>query len=226
MTPILAAFALTAVTAAPQTAVNPTGHWEGSLDAPSMTIAFQVDIAKTPDGFAGAITIPSQHLKGLPLVKIAVDADSVTFGAREDQLLSGSIDGKTMAGTYTAGQMSLPFTLTRTGDAAIAPPPASPAIPKQFEGTWRGALDDTGGQLDLVLTMTNRPDGTAVATIVNHSEGGLRIPAVVTQHGASITVESPAVPGSFTGELNAAGELAGTFRQGGESVPLTFRRTE
>lgn len=226
MTSMLAALALAAAVAVPQRAVDPTGHWEGTVEAPAMTIAFQVDIGKTPDGFAGAITIPSQHLKGLPLTKIAVDAESVTFGAREDQLLSGSIDGKTMSGSYSAGPMSLPFTLTRTGDAAIDPAPTSPAVSKQLEGTWRGTLDDTAGHLELVLTMTNRPDGTAVATIVNVSEGGLRIPVVVSQHASTVTVESRAVPGTFTGELTAAGELKGTFQAGDASAPLTFRRTE
>lgn len=226
MASMLAVFGLAAALAAPQAAVDPSGHWEGAVDAPSMTIAFQVDIAKTSDGLDGAITIPSQHLTGLPLTKIAVAADSVTFGARADQLLTGAIDGTSMTGTYSVGPMSLPFTLTRTGDARLSPPPRSAALSKQLEGTWHGTLDGTDRRLDLVLTMTNRPDGTAIATIVNVSEGGLRIPVVVVHHASAVTVESRAVPGTFTGELTASGELKGTFQIGDASAPLTFRQTE
>ena len=225
MTSVFAAVAVAAAVAAAPPSVDPSGHWEGAVNAPSTAVAFQVDIARTASGaLAGAITIPSQHLNELPLAKIAVDGASIVFGAREDQLLEAAIDGDKMAGTFSFSTMSLPFTLTRTGDARLSPPPTSAHIPSELEGTWRGALDDGGSALDLVLTMTNQPDGTAVGTIVNLSEGGLRIPIVITRNASTITLESRAVEGTFTGELTPAGELKGTFRQGAAAVPLTFTR--
>jgi hypothetical protein len=208
-------------------AVDPSGHWEGTLDAPSTPVAFQVDFARTGAGvLAGAITIPAQHIIGLPLTKVSVDGASITFGAREDQLLAGEIEGASMSGTFTMGPMSIPFTLTRTGDAKLEPAPTSPRIGAELEGTWDGTLDDTAAAMHLRLTMTNQADGRATATMINLDEGGLQIPLAISRDASTITLESRAVPGTFTGTLNAAGELEGTFQQGAFSVPLTFRRSK
>src|SRR5579871_5680251 len=198
--------------------VNPSGHWEGTLETPQASVAFQVDIVQQDGALAGAITIPQQRLTALPLTKIVVDGASITFGARSDQLLAATIDpdGKTMAGTFTMDAFSFPFTLTRTGDAALAPPPLSAAVAKELEGTWHGALGDGAQEIHVLLTMNNRPDGSAVATIVNLDEGGLRLPVVVSRSGSTVTIASHVVESSFTGELTAKGEIVGTFRQGAE----------
>jgi len=207
-------------------AVSPSGHWEGTLETPQSSIAFQVDIAQVDGALAGAISIPQQHVKELPLTTIIMDGTSITFGARSDQLLSGDVDaaGTAIAGTYSAGPYSFPFTLKRTGDATIAPPPTSARVDSDLEGTWRGVLGDTAGELHLVLTMTNTPDGRAIATVVNEDEGGVRLPVVVSRQGRAVTIASHVVESSFTGELNARGEIVGTFHQGAAEIPLTFRR--
>ena len=47
----------------------------------------------------------------------------------------------------------------------------------------------------------------------------------MTQKASMLTLNSPVIGGDFfTGALNAAGELAGTFTQGPVSAPLTFVR--
>jgi hypothetical protein len=49
----------------------------------------------------------------------------------------------------------------------------------------------------------------------------------MAQKASTLTLNSPAVGGDFfTGTLNAAGELAGTFTQGPVSAPLTFQRAK
>src|SRR5215831_10758638 len=117
MTSMVFAIAVAAV-------INPAGHWEGTLDTPQASIAFQVDIVRQDGQLAGAISIPQQRTNGLPLTKIVVDGAAITFSARSDQLLAATIaeDGKTMTGTFTMDAYSFPFTLTRTGDATLAPP--------------------------------------------------------------------------------------------------------
>ena len=208
-------------------AVSPSGHWEGALETPQARVAFQVDFAQTNGELAGAISIPQQRIKGLPLTKISVDGASITFGARSDQLLAATIadDGKTMAGTFTMETFAFPFTLTRTGEATLSPPPVSAGVPKALEGTWHGALGD-GPTLRLLLTIDSRADGSTLATIVNLDEGGLRLPVVVSAHGAAVTIESHVVESSFSGELNARDEIVGTFRQGAAEIPLVFHRNE
>jgi hypothetical protein len=209
-------------------AINPAGHWAGTIDTPQASIPFQVDIAQRDGQLAGALTIPPQQIAGLPLTKIVVEGNSITFGARSDQLLAGTFgdDGRTLAGTFTTEAFTFPFTLTRTGDAALAPLPASAAVNKELEGTWRAMMPDGSRELHVLLTVTNRADGTALATIINESEGGLRLPVVLSRNGSAITLVSHVVESAFTGELNAKGDIVGTFRQGAAEVPLAFHRNE
>jgi hypothetical protein len=211
-----------------QSAADPAGHWQGAIEAPGRSVAFEVDLGKNAKGeMAGTLSIPGQKLKGLPLAKVAVDGLSVTFYARSDQPLRGvlSDDGATMSGDFFVGGASVPFALTRVGAAKIEAPAKSAAVTRELEGTWNGTLDDQGAHLRLVLTMSNQPDGTAIGRIVNLDEGGLELPVVITQKASSVTLDSTVVESSFSGTLNEAGtELAGTFTQGPFVAPLTFRR--
>ena len=211
-----------------QAAADPSGHWEGMLQAPGMDVGFEVDFTKTGTGaLAGTVSIPAQKLEGLPLLKVAVDGGTVTFYARSDQPLRGvlSADGTSMSGDFFAGGNSVPFTMKRVGDAHVVPAATSAPIGEDLEGTWNATLEAGGMQLRLILTLANQPDGTAIGHIINVDQGGLRLPLVVTQKASSVTLDSTVVPSSFSGTLNpAATELAGTFTQGTLSVPMTFRR--
>ncbi len=221
MTPALLAIALSLASSA-----NPSGHWEGTVETPRASITIQVDFAQVDGALAGAITIPQQHLRNLPLTTIKVDGASITFGARSDQLLAGvlSEDGQTMSGTFSMDTYSFPFALARTGDGVVSPPPLSAHVGRELEGPWVATLADGGTELHLRLTIANRPDGAALATITNLDEGGLQLPVIVTTTGSHVTIESHVVESSFSGELAGSGELSGTFRQGDYTVPLTFRR--
>jgi hypothetical protein len=105
----------------------------------------------------------------------------------------------------------------------VAPPLTSAPIGKDLEGTWTSTVEDTGNHV--ALTLTNHADGTATGHLVNLSEGGLTIPVAIRQAGSSVTFETTVVAGSFSGALNAAGtELAGTWKEGTVSKPITFRK--
>jgi len=212
-----------------QTAVDPSGHWQGELQAPGMSIAFEVDFAKkTGGGYAGAVNIPSERVKGLPLTKVTVDGKSIAFEARADQPLTGvlSDDGTSITGDYLMMGASVPFVLTRSGESRLAPPPKSAAITGALEGEWDGTIDANGQSLRLVLTLANEADGSATGRVVNLDEGGLQIPLTVTQNGAHVTLDFSVLAGaSFAGTLDGAGtQLAGTYTQGEKQAPLTFRK--
>ena len=224
----VALFLTSAPFARAQARVDPSGHWEGSIRIPGMDSIFELDLAKQRNGeFVGTINIPAEGIKGLPLRAVVVDGMSVSFDARRDQPLNGTLsaDGKSMSGDATLSGYVLPFTLTRTGDAEILQPARSAPIGKELEGTWNGTLDANGTSMHFVLTMANHADGAATARVISLDEGELEVPLVVTQKGSSVILLDDVIPSSFAGTLNAEGtELTGTFKQGSAALPMTFRR--
>jgi hypothetical protein len=218
---------LSAPVARAQSAVDPSGHWEGAIQIPGRDdVRFEVDLARRDAGdVTGAISAADE--KGLPLTKVAVEGRSITFQARSDQPFSAvlSHDGKQMSGNATLSGYSLPFGMNRTGDARLEPAVTSPSVGKELEGTWNATLGINGMSLRLALTVTNQSGGGAIARIVSLDEGGLTVPAVVTQNGSSVNYEQKGVAGSYAGTLNADGtELVGTWTQRATSLPLAFRR--
>jgi hypothetical protein len=224
---VLALLPTTAVLAQP--APDPSGHWEGTVQAPGMSVGFEIDLAKNGKGeLEGTFGQSAQNLKGLSLSNLALEGNSIRFqikGMAGDRTFEGSLDadGRSMSGDYTQSGFAMPFSLTRTGDPRIDAPIKNAPIGKEFEGTWNGTLDVNGTQLRLVLTMANQ-SGNATASILNVEEG-LELPiAGITQKAASLTLEVKAVGGSYSGVLNAERtELAGTWTQGPMTLPMTFK---
>jgi hypothetical protein len=215
-----------------QTAVDPSGHWEGAIQMqPNMEIKIEIDLAKNSKGeLAGTFSQPAQQVKGLPLSTVAVEGRSVRFvvkGGPEAATFQGTLspDGKSISGDAAQGAYTIPFTLTRAGDARIVPAPKNAAIGKELEGTWNGALDVNGVQMRIILKMANQPDGTAAGTVVSPDGSGVEIPIAMTQTASNVTIDVPSVAASFAGVLNTAGtEMAGTWTQQGSALPLTFKR--
>lgn len=211
-----------------QTAVDPTGHWEGTALVQQMELPFAIDLVRSSAGdVTGSITVSSQHVRALPLIKVSVDGRTVHFEARTDQPFTGTVadDGRTMSGEMTLSGTGYPVRLTRTGDAQAEPPLTSAPIAQSLEGTWNGTLDADGG-LRLVLDMRNHADGTATGTITNLDEGDLRLPVAIAQRGDTVTLAVHAVPITFTGTLSADGAtLTGLAHENGKDVPVTFRKS-
>ena len=230
-------FPLVIVTAVPlalraQT-VDPSGHWQGSISVPSRPIAIEIDLQKNAKGeLVGTLSNAAQNVSGLPLAKVSVEGKSLhlfltpaTGGGTFDGLLSDdrlSFEGKfnTADGAHT-----IPFLLTRTGDAKIEAAPKSPPIGKEFEGTWNGALAVNGDLRRLVLTMSNQPDGTSMGTILSVDGGGIEAPVALDVKGPLLTVTVKMVAGSFAGTLSADGKsIDGTWTEGIATFPLTFKK--
>jgi len=222
---------LLALVFAAQAIVDPTGHWEGTIELPGMVMQIEIDLTKNANGdLAGTFTQPADGVKGLPLSIVTVDGRSVRFVLRGGEGISTfeailAIDGKSMSGDVTRAGESARFTLARTADARIVPAPKSAPIRKELEGTWKGSLNAGGKLIRIVLTMANQADGTAMGTVMSPDGTGMEIPVGITQKASSVTIDVPSVGVSFVGVLNAAGtELAGTWRERTASLPLTFKR--
>lgn len=221
-----AALFLSVPLARAQNALDPSGHWEGNVSAPGMELDLQIDFAKDATGaLGGTISLPAEHVVGLPFIEAKVAGKTVSFMARRDQAFEGDLsdDGQWIVGRFFFEGYTPPFTLRRKGEARIEPPLKSPSIPKNLEGVWNGSLGSSA--LRVVLTMSNQADGFAIGQVVNLDEGDLRMPVTISQTPSGVTLDLKAVNGSYTATLDAEkGELVGTYRQGTESTPLIFRR--
>jgi len=71
-------FAIALLCSAPslraQRTVDPSGHWDGGIQTPEMSISIQVDLTRDRSGqLVGTISVPPQNLKGFPLVMESAD---------------------------------------------------------------------------------------------------------------------------------------------------------
>jgi hypothetical protein len=231
--PVLCAvvFAAGLLAGRPVAAQTPSasGHWTGVLDTPAQPLDVEVDLQPgTPPAWVGTISIPAQKLKAFPLSQVEVQGTSVSFvmaNVPGTPTFKGTLaaDGATISGDFSQGGGSIPFRMTRKGDAVITPPAKSTAVAKEFEGTWNGTLSVGDRTLRLTLKLANGPDA-ATGTMVSVDQGGVEIPiTTITQAGANLTLELPMIAGSFSGDLKD-GKLVGTWSQGPGSLPLEFTR--
>lgn len=216
-------------TAQPAAAVDPAGHWEGAITLPDFDMKVEIDLAKAAGSWKGTIGIPQQNVKGFPLGDITVAGNSVSWamkGVPGEPRMKGTIsaDGKSIAGDFSQGGGSMPFKLSRTGDAKFEALPKSTPITKELEGSWEGTLDVQGKLLRLLFKLATQPDGTGSAVVVSLDQGNVELPAgAVIQNGTQVRVLVPVVVGTFEGELKG-GELTGTWSQGPNKWPLTLKR--
>jgi len=98
---------------------------------------------------------------------------------------------------------------------------------KDFEGSWNGTLDADGTKLRLVVTVTKSEAGVYAGKLESVDQGAT-IPIdtiTVTGDAVRLEIKEPAIV--YEGTLNKERtELTGTFTQGGQQFPLTFKRSE
>jgi len=224
----LAALLLGASTLHAQAPVDPTGHWKGLIEIPNASpLEFQVDFSKNTKGDIVGAVAAGVDAAALPLLSITIRARTVTFYARTDQPFQGQLSesGAFMSGTARLSGYSLPFSMSRTGDAHIEPDPTSAAVTPRLEGVWKGLLKAGGAEYHLILTIANQPGGTALAHSVSVDEGGLNVPVVVTEDGSRVGFTAKGVTSSYAGTMNASGtEITGIWTQRATSFPMTFTR--
>lgn len=220
-----------AVASSAQPAVDPSGHWEGTIQVPDMPVQVEIDLTRDRSGELAGTFTQTQRLNGLPLANLAVENRAVTFQVKGspagERLFKGDVsdDGQSITGKFAQAGYSIPFSLRRTGDARVEAPARSARIENALVGTWNGTLEVNGVTRQLVLTMANQADGTSSGSIMNVDEG-LEIPiSAISQSASDVTLEIKAVGGSYSGALNNAGsEISGTLKQGSTTLPLNFQK--
>ena len=228
---VVSLVALAASPAAAQRPADPSGHWEGTITAPMGQIDFEVDVVRDASGtLVATYGQKATAVRGLPLTNVTLDGRTLTFvlfdggpggGSFKGELLG---DGKTISGEVRATMGSAPFMLYRTGEAVMLPAVKNAAVGAGLVGTWTGSLDVGGNQIGLILTIANRPDGTASVLVAQASRPGMQVDAALKENGRSVSFEVPATSGAWSGTLDGD-SMTGTWTQSGGSLPLTFTRT-
>ena len=96
-----------------------------------------------------------------------------------------------------------------------------------LEGPWQGTLEAGGTKLRLALTVT-KSDAGAYAAKLESLDQGATIPVdQITVNIDDVRLEMKSVGAVFEGVLNKdRTESTGKFTQGGQALPLTFKRGE
>ena len=227
---VVAMMALTIPVALSQSAADPTGHWEGSVQAPENEVKIEFDLIRNGKGdLSGTFAQPAQGVKGFPLSGVTLDDRKIRIllkAGPEPATFEGVLlaDGKSISGNMSQLGYTIPFIVTRIGDARVAPVPKNGPIGKELEGTWNSTLESDGKSMRLILKMANRPDGTASGTVVSPDGSGIEIPIGIVQKARDLTIDVPSVGATYNGVLNSEGnELSGKWSQGSMVLPLTFR---
>ncbi len=211
---------------------GPTGHWEGTIQAPNGGLTIQIDLARgDKGGWIGTVSIPQQGVTGFPLENIAVTGKSVAFamkGVPGPPRFQGTVsaDNTAISGNFTQGGAPMAFKVVRTGEAKITAPAKSTPISKEIEGLWEGAVKVNGASLRLIMRLLRGEDGTGGGSITSVDQGGVAIDiGTVTQQGSNLKVELPSVRGEFTGQIaKDFKSISGTWSQGAGELPMTFTR--
>jgi hypothetical protein len=207
---------------------GPDGHWEAEIkgDGPQL-VRVTLDLAKNAKSeWIGSMGLPSENRTGLVVKDVVIKGNSVKFLALE--LMSARFDltlgpDGTMKGTIS-GPSSQPVEFKRTGEAKVELMSASPAVSKELEGNWEGALKSPNGAFQMVFHFRNQPDKTVLATFDTSNATNLPLNDV-KQTDQKVAFGMRIAHGSFQGTLNQEGtELVGQFTHEANSVPMTLRK--
>ena len=91
-------------------------------------------------------------------------------------------------------------------------------------GDWNGAFNMQGTQLRLVVHITKSDTGYS-ATMDSPDQGAMGIPmSKATFKDSVLTVEMAAINFEYTGKLDNTGNVAGHFKQAGQTFPMNLSR--
>jgi pimeloyl-ACP methyl ester carboxylesterase len=95
-------------------------------------------------------------------------------------------------------------------------------------GNWLGTLDTGATKLRVALKISKAPDGALSGTLDSLDQNANDLPlAGLEQQAMAVKFTLQRAGASFEGAINAAGsEIAGTWKQGGGSLPLVFSRVD
>jgi hypothetical protein len=208
---------------------NPTGHWEGVLNADGRDIGLTLDITKNAKAeWIASMGVPAENVTGLVVKDLVVNGNSVKFMAVELQMATLDLtltDGK-LAGTFAGRRGSQPVEFKRTGEAKVELPPTSPAVSRELEGDWAGTLKTPGPEFEITVHFKNQADKTVLATIDIPAQNATGMPINdVKQSGNQVEFGLKIAHASFRGTLdNERGELTGQLAHDEQQMQVTLKK--
>jgi len=108
------------------------------------------------------------------------------------------------------------------GQEPAPPADSSPSV----IGTWEGTLDAGMAKLRLVLHIDGTKEGALVARLDSPDQGATDLPIdSLSVAGNTLHFEMKSLAAMYEGKLESDAQITGEFRQGGQALPLTFKRT-
>ncbi len=100
----------------------------------------------------------------------------------------------------------------------------SPALAQEINGDWTGTLKVGAAELRVALHITRNSDGSLNASFDSIDQNALGIPAsLITVADSNLTIVFDAIQSRYEGVYDpAANAIEGTWKQGGQSIPLSF----
>ncbi|MCI0391481.1 MAG: alpha/beta fold hydrolase [Acidobacteria bacterium] len=107
-----------------------------------------------------------------------------------------------------------------------APTPPVAAAGYNLEGIWEGTLDVGAAKLRLALKVTKAANGALTAKVDSLDQGANDLPVdFISLKDNAVHFEMKQLLVEYDGTLNKeSSEIAGVFKQGGASYPLTLKR--
>jgi dienelactone hydrolase/sRNA-binding carbon storage regulator CsrA len=202
-----------------------TGSWQGTLEAGGAKLRLVVTVTKSDAGvYAGKLESLDQGAT-IPIDTITVKGDAVRFEIKSPAIVfEGTLNKERteLTGMFTQGDQKIPLTLKHSEPAAVTPPAV-----KGFEGSWQSILDAGGQKLRLAVTVSKSDAGVYTGKFESLDQAATIAIDTITVNGDAVRFEIKSPSIVFEGALSKERtELTGTFSQGGQHIPLTFKRSE
>jgi pimeloyl-ACP methyl ester carboxylesterase len=129
----------------------------------------------------------------------------------------------TIAGIAMIGFITTWLTVAAVGASHAASPAAQSSTGPSVAGEWQGMVS----RLHLVVKIDQAADGTLSGKLTSVDQGNVTIPidAVSLTPDGALTLELKRIGAAYEAKLSDDGkELIGTWKQGGNSVPLALHR--
>jgi CubicO group peptidase (beta-lactamase class C family) len=97
------------------------GHWEGVIELPGQKLGINLDFRQEEGAWKGDISIPLQNAKDIPLINIQLEEAAATFeiqGVPGTPTFKGTLAGDRIAGDFTQGGATFPFSVERAASGA------------------------------------------------------------------------------------------------------------
>lgn len=114
------------------------------------------------------------------------------------------------------------FAIALLAAESIAAGQLQSTLPEAVLGEWRGSISN----LRLVLKLDRAADGSISGNLISLDQGNVTIPIeTISYQNGSLRLAMKLVSAVYEGRLSEDGkEITGTWQQGGNSLPLVFRR--